>query len=445
MNKKRMSPLGALPDGARLIAVLGDLPAVDGVPVLGMESLLLPFQSVADNVLLGSEEAGGFFSGRQKREQRAVQLLDRVGLAVPPAIPVLQLDAVDQRIVELAGVLGRTPDFVVVDERSNTFGTDETLRWHTALAHASETAQVLIVVNTLADLQLGPRAIDLVAVAHDGLLSGIASPTDVDSLMGLLVGDDSAPARSGNPLGPVVLELEDISVSHPVHRERLVVENASLKVRAGEIVGLARAQDLVLGVFGASSGGLVTGTIRLDGEAADLSTVERAIASRVLFISEYPPTYDIGLVGGIPTNVSGESLARLARMGVIDRRREYPPRRSQATLLDAISARKRPSTAAMDEVLSGWGTSAPRVAMITEPFSGLSPTERSRRRELIERIAAAGAAVILEAAEPSQLVGVSDRLVLQRGRRLAVELRGEEATPRGLAAFRIRTDFPPEI
>ncbi|MCU1559334.1 hypothetical protein, partial [Mycetocola sp.] len=140
MNKKRMSPLGALPDGARLIAVLGDLPAVDGVPVLGMESLLLPFQSVADNVLLGSEEAGGFFSGRQKREQRAVQLLDRVGLAVPPAIPVLQLDAVDQRIVELAGVLGRTPDFVVVDERSNTFGTDETLRWHTALAHASETA-----------------------------------------------------------------------------------------------------------------------------------------------------------------------------------------------------------------------------------------------------------------------------------------------------------------
>jgi putative multiple sugar transport system ATP-binding protein len=455
MKEKRMSLISALPDGARLIAVLGDLPVVDGVPVLGMESLLLPFQSVGDNVLLGS--ASGFFLHKQSRERRAMELLDRVGLAVPPTTPVFELDTVDQRIVELAGVLARTPELVLVDDRSSRFDAGEALRWHTALAHATEVAPVLIVVNTLADLRSSPRAVDCVAVVRAGEVVGTAAPADADRLMGLFLGDrpgaeeNSAPTkpdrpRANRPFGPVVLELNKVSVSHPVHRERMLVEDASLTVRAGEIVALADAQDLVLGVFGASSGGEVSGTVLLDGAPADLSTVERAIASRVLFISEHPPTYDIGLLGGIPTNVSGEKLARLARMGIIDRRREYIPRQAPSMLLDAISgARSRPSTAAMNDVLAGWAANPPRVAMITEPFSGLSQAERRERRALIERIAAAGAAVIIESTEPEQLVGLSDRLILQHGRRLTTELRGEDATIRGVAAFRIRTDFQPEI
>ncbi|MET0843238.1 MAG: hypothetical protein ABWY23_05280, partial [Mycetocola sp.] len=423
MEEKRIPLSGALPDGARLIAVLGDPPAVDGVPVLGVDSLLIPFQTVADNVLLGS--TSGFFLNKSNRERRAMELIDRVGLAVPPTTPVFELDAVDQRIVELAGVLGRSPEVVLVDDRSSRFDAAEALRWHTALAHATEVAPVLVAVNTLADLRFSPRAVDCVAVLRAGDVVGTASPTDVDRLMRLLVGESSGQARENRPFGPVVFELQNISVSHPVHRERILVEHASLAVRAGEIVGLADAQDLVLGVFGASSGGEVSGTILLDGAPADLSTVERAIASRVLFISEHPPTYDIGLLGGIPTSVSGEKLARLARMGVIDRRREYVPRQAPSMLIDALSGgRSRPSTAAMNEVLAGWASKPPRVAMITEPFSGLSPAEQGERRALIERIAAAGAAVILESTDPEQLVGLSDRLLLQHGRRLATELRG---------------------
>jgi putative multiple sugar transport system ATP-binding protein len=446
MKEKRMPLVGALPDGARLIAVLGDLPAADGVPVLGAESLLLPFQSVGDNVLLGSEGASGFFPRKSALERRAVELLDRVGLVVPPATPVLDLDAVDQRIVELARVLGRTPELVLVDDRSSRFGPRDAMRWHTALARATDVAPILIVVNSLADLQLNPHAVDAVAVVRDGSVIGTAEPTDVDTLTELLVGDDSRPARAEHPFGAVVLELIGVSVSHPLHLDRLLVDDASLTVRAGEIVGLAGAQDLVLGVFGASSGGVVSGTILLDGEPADLSTVARAIASGVLFISEHPPTYDIGLLGGIPTNVSGEKLARLARMGILDPRREYTPRRAPSMLLDAIAGtRNQPSTSDMNDVLAGWAAKPPRVAMITEPFSGLSPDEREERRGLVEQIAAAGSAVILEAAEAAQLVGLSDRLVLQSGTRLATELRGKDATLLGIAAFRLSTDSHPEI
>jgi putative multiple sugar transport system ATP-binding protein len=445
MKEKRMPLLGALPDGARLIAVLGGLPASDGVPVLGAESLLLPFQSVGDNVLLGSEGKSGLFPRQRTLDRRAVELLDRVGLFVLPATPVLDLDAVDQRIVELARALGRNPDAVLVDDRFSRLDAAGTVRWHAALSRAAEVAPVAVAVNSLADLRRSPRAVDLVAVVRGGASVGTAAPTDAARLAELLVGDDLDPVRAERVFGPVVLDLRGVSVSHPIHRERMLIEAATLAVRSGEIVGLAGAQDLVLGVFGASSGGRVSGTILLDGAPADLSTVDRAIASRVLFISEHPPAYDVGIIGGIPTSVSGESLARLARMGIIDPRRAYVPRRAPSMILDAIpSARARPSTAEMNDVLAGWATNPPRVAMITEPFSGLTPPEREERRALIERIADAGAAVVLEAADAAQLAGLSDRLVLQRGTRLADELRGADATLRGLAEYRTRSDLSSE-
>jgi putative multiple sugar transport system ATP-binding protein len=442
MKEKRMPRVGDLPEGARLIAVLGGLPEEAGIPVLGAESQLLPFQSVGDNVLLGSESSSGFFLRRGPLDRRAAELLAQVGLAVPPSTPALDLDAVDRRIVELARALARKPETVLVDDRQSRFTAGESDRWLSALARTADHARVLVAVDGLADLRQVSRPFDLVAIAHGGDLVTWTAPEDAQELIGLLVGENPSAPRPVRLLGPVVLELENVAVSHPVRQDRLVVENVTLSVRGGEIVGLGGAQDLVLGIFGASTGGTVSGTVRLDGQSVDLSTVDRAIAARVLFISEHPPTYDVGLIGGIPTSVSGTSLARLARLGIIDKRREYLPRRAPSMLLDAIpGAPSRPSTADMNQVLAGWAAQPPRVALLTEPFSGLSPAEVEERRELIGNLAGAGVAVILEASDAMQLVGLSDRILLQAGTRLSTELVGDDATAQGLAAHRLRTDL----
>lgn len=434
-----MPLVGAVPDGARLVAVLGGLPATDGVPLIGAESLIIPRLSAGDNALLGAEAASGFFPRKRDLERRATDLLDLVGLAVGPTTPVVELDVVDQRIVELARSLSRTPEFVLIDDRWTGFSADDSRRWYAAVARAAQVVPMVVAVDGLAGLE--PLPLDAVVVVRGAEVVGAARPDESDRLLELLVGNDESPARPARVFGPVVLELRDVAVSHPIHHDRPVIEDSSLTVRAGEIVGLVGAESLVLGIFGASSGGRVSGSILLDGEPADLSTVERAIASRVLFISEHPPMYDVGLIGGIPTSVSGDKLARLARMGLIDSRKEYVARRAPSMLLEAIpGARSRPSRSGMNDVLAGWVENPPRVALVTEPFSGLFPQDRDIRRDLIERLAAAGAAVVLEAAEAAQLVGLCDRFLVQRGTRLAAELAGEDATLRGLAALSIRFD-----
>ena len=108
---------GELPNGARLVAVLGGVPDVDGVPHIGAESLTIPFQTVGDNVLLGSESASGFFPRRRELDRRARELLALVGLPVAPATPILELDPVGQRIVELARALAKQPPLILIDDR----------------------------------------------------------------------------------------------------------------------------------------------------------------------------------------------------------------------------------------------------------------------------------------------------------------------------------------
>ncbi len=439
MKEMRMPLLGAVPDGARLIAALGGLPSADGVPLIGPESQIIGSQSVGDNVLLGAERASGFFPRKKDLARRATELLDRVGLDVSPSSPILAIDAVDRRVVELGRALSRAPDAILIDDRSLAFSAAESQRWYRAVGRVAQSIPVVVAVRALSDLNPCPIPIDAVSIVRNGTVVGTALPTDTATLMGLLLAGNDSTALTDRKRGPVVLDARDVSVSHPLHHNRLVVEGASLSVRAGEIVGVAGAQDLILGIFGASSGGRVSGTVLVDGEPADLSTVDRAIAARVLFISEHPPAYDVGLIGGIPTSVSGESLARLARMGIIDSHREYVPRRAPSILLDAIpGARSRPSTTDMNEVLAGWSHTPPRVALLTEPFSGLSPAERDTRRALIDAIAAAGAAVVVQSAEASLLAGVCDRIIVQRGTRLAAELTGTDATVSGLAALSIR-------
>ncbi|MCP2032278.1 putative multiple sugar transport system ATP-binding protein [Okibacterium sp. HSC-33S16] len=435
-----MPRVGDMPDGARLIAVLGGLPTITGAPQLGSESQILPFQSVGDNALLGAESSSGFFLRRGTLDRRAAELLERVGLDIAPGRPALDLDTVDRRIVELARALARAPETILVDDRQSRFTSAETERWLRALRRAAISARILVSVEGLADLHQAAESVDLVAVVRDGVVVDWAQPADAARLAESLVPSEPSAARPDRVLGPIVLELRGVSVSHPVRRERLAVEKVTLTVRSGEIVGFGSAQDLVLGIFGASTGGAVTGEIRLDGQPADLSSVDRAIAARVLFISEHPPTYDIGLIGGIPTSVSGTSLARLARLGIIDKRREYIPRRAPSMLLEAIpGAASRPSTSDLNEVLAGWVAQPPRVAILTEPFSGLTPTETGERRELIEALAAAGVAVLVEATDALQLVGLCDRILLQTGTRLETELRGDDASARGLIAHRLRT------
>jgi ABC-type sugar transport system ATPase subunit len=134
---------------------------------------------------------------------------------------------------------------------------------------------------------------------------------------------------------------------------------------------------------------------------------DAAIAAGIAYGTEHPVSYDISLLGGIPTSVSGAALKRMAAAGVVDGRRSYRPARPSP--LSALTARADDAYAFTD-VLRGWAAQGPSVIILDDPLR----FDREARASAIRAIAARGAAVLIVSGRPAAMAGLVDRAVVMQ-------------------------------
>ncbi|SKC41932.1 sugar ABC transporter ATP-binding protein [Okibacterium fritillariae] len=149
-------------------------------------------------------------------------------------------------------------------------------------------------------------------------------------------------------------------------------------------------------------------------------TVAEAIAAGISYGSERPLSYDVGLLGGIPTSVSGATLKRLAASGVIDARRSY--RTSRRPLVAALRGGDDPS--AFTDVLRSWSAAGPAVVILDEPFLN----DRAARLSVVRELAARGAAILIVSSRPADIAESAHRLLVARSGAVL-----ERADPNGLS------------
>jgi putative multiple sugar transport system ATP-binding protein len=137
-------------------------------------------------------------------------------------------------------------------------------------------------------------------------------------------------------IGDVVLEVKDWTVAHPDDMNRLVVKNASITIRAGEIVGLAGLMgagrtEFARRLFGQSYGHKVSGTIAMDGKQVNLRSVGQAIGG-LAYLTE-DRVSGLNLLDTIRVSTTGgRSSRRSAPAASWISCREVSPRRSTQAL-----------------------------------------------------------------------------------------------------------------
>ncbi|UFS58270.1 ATP-binding cassette domain-containing protein [Subtercola endophyticus] len=316
-----------------------------GVAVVRGEPSIVPHLSVAENVFLGREKSfGGIVRfGRMYAESGA--LLARLGLpAVPVRKPAGDLDAGERRVIELARALVAGRRIVLIDEPFSGLdarGLALVARGIAGLAAAGVTVVVatyradmlLRVAGSITVLSRGSAVETLrVAGGGGGLEDSGAEAAAVEArLVGYMTTNIHVVRRirheSIEP-GPVVLDVRGWSAFHPLDPALAVVRDVSLTVRASEIVGLAGLDgsgisELALSLFGRSYGPAVSGEILLGGHPFAARSPAESIAAGLSLATDSNTTYDLGLLGGLPSSISPSTLARLARLGLIDRKRDY--------------------------------------------------------------------------------------------------------------------------
>jgi putative multiple sugar transport system ATP-binding protein len=210
-------------------------------------------------------------------------------------------------------------------------------------------------------------------------------------------------------------------------------------VRAGEIVGFAGLMgagrtELAMSLFGRSYGSDISGRVYKDGVEIQTRTVGEAIRNGIAYVTEDRKRYGLNLIGSITTNVSAAALGKLARLGVIDRNREYAVaddyRRQMNIKTPSVSSIVGNLSGGNQQkvVLSKWIYSGPDVLILDEPTRGIDVGAKYEIYGIIAEMAAQGKAVIVISSELPELIGLSDRIYTIAEGRLTAELSRADAS-----------------
>ncbi len=413
-----------------------------GLSVIHQELALVPELSAAENLFLGREPRSrlGLVRHRALRSAAADILRARLGVSLDVACPVAELPLAAQQLVEIAKALTRSTRVLIMDEPTSALAESDAARLFDLVRRLRDRGlAVLYISHKLEEIY---ALADRITVLRDGRHVGTAAAADLprDRLVEWMVGralSHTIPPRTAHP-GAVRLRAAHLVLRDPGTGRRLV-DDVSLTVRAGEIVGLAGllgsgASEVLGAIFGRPEG-RCAGRVEVDGVPMEPRTPRHALRRGVALLTNDRQTSGLVLPMSVLHNISLATVPACCRRGLLSRRLEHA---RAAPLIDRLRLRA-PALDAPVTALSGgnqqkvllarWLLTQPRVLLLDEPTRGIDVAAKADIYALLRALTAAGLGILLITSELPELLALADRVLVMHRGRIVTELRGPDATP----------------
>ena len=298
---------------------------------------------------------------------------------------------------------------------------------------------------------------DRITVLRDGrtveTVDCAAGPVEEDHIIRRMVDrdlDSRFPPHEPR-IGEEVFRVEEWTVHHPQQAGRQMVRGVGFRVRRGEIVGIAGLMgsgrtEFAMSVFGRSYGRDITGRAFLDGKPADLSTVPRAIAAGLAYVTEDRKLLGLVLGEDIRKNITLANLPGVSHSLVIDDMQELKVAdgyRSQMRI--RCSSVYQPSGTLsggnqQKVVLSKWLFSGPEVLILDEPTRGIDVGAKYEIYQIINDLADSGKGVVVISSEMPELLGLCDRICVMNEGRFVGEMLAADASQEAIMRAIMRNE-----
>ncbi len=392
-----------------------------GIGMVHQHFMLVPSQTVTENILLGLDEPR-FFMRLQEYDAKIAALGEQYGLKVDPRAKIWQLSVGEQQRVELLKMLYRGANVLIMDEPTAVLAPQEIEGlFHTLRSMIAQGKSVIFISHKLQEVT---AIADRVSVLRRGVATASGVPSKGVSrqeLARLMVGRDvvfSIDKKPGTP-GDVVLDVKDVHAENDKGLPAL--RGFSLNVRAGEIVGVAgvagngqtELSQVITGLRPCKQG-----QVTLKGEQVSNRNTLFGIQHGMAYVPE-----DRTRVGSAP-NLSVTD-------NVIMKKYRLPPI-SHAGMLDMTAANKLandlkiaydiivPNVATPVRLLSGGNlqrvilareiSGKPDFMVAVQPTRGLDVGAIEGVHQLLLAQREAGAGILLISEELEELLSLSDRV-----------------------------------
>jgi len=278
------------------------------------------------------------------------------------------------------------------------------------------------------------RIADDAVVMRDGRVVGAAQMKDLDhdAIVQMMVGREmkGLSTKRTTALGDEAIRVDNLSLVRPERPDNFLLEDINFQVHRGEVLGIfglmgAGRTELLETVFGLHPDDS-TGEVFVKGQRERIDSPKDAIALGLALAPEDRRREGLVLEMTVAENASLACLERLERFGFVDEAAEHSiveqsierfrvKTPSQKQLIRNLSGGNQQKV-----ILGKWLATEPLVLLLDEPTRGIDVHAKGEIYSLINELATDGLAVIVVSSELSEILVLSDRiLVLCEGRKTA--------------------------
>jgi ABC-type sugar transport system ATPase subunit len=419
-----------------------------GISIIYQEFNLFPNLSVEENVFIGREPSRAGWVDRQQLRRNTRELLSQVGVRLNPRALVSELSVAQQQMVEIAKALSYNARVVIMDEPTSALTDTEVTALFSIIRELKQQNLGVIFISHRIEEVL--EICDRITVLRDGqntgeLLAHEATPAQIVRLMVGRALADLFHKEESEIAGSPVLEVRGLTrKTAKGDTSATSIEDISLTVHSGEIVGLAGLvgsgrTELARTIFGADR--MDSGSILINGKPVTIKHPLDAIELGLGLVPEDRKQQALVLELPVRENISLANLDAVTRLGFINRGRE---RTIAQRFIDALQVR----TPSMEQrvinlsggnqqkvVLAKWLALNPKVLIVDEPTRGIDVGAKAEVHLLLSKLAQQGVGILMISSELSEVLAMSDRILVMREGRIAGELSRQNASQESIMSL----------
>lgn len=431
-----------------------------GIVIIHQELALVPYLSIAENMFLGNERATVGVVDWDLTNQKAAEYMGIVGLRENPRTLIKDIGMGKQQLVEIAKALAKDVKLLILDEPTSSLNEGDAKNLLDLLLKFKLEKGItsILISHKLNELAYCADKITVIRDGHsiETLVKGKDDISEARIIKGM-VGREMThrfPPRE-HKIGDVAFEIRNWTAYHPLYSDRKVVDNASMVIHRGEVVGIAGLigagrTELAMSVFGRAYGTNISGELFKDGKPISLHTIPQAIQAGLAYVTEDRKGNGLIIPDSIKHNLTLARPEFISERGILDKDLEVHKAKDLRQRLGV----KAPTVEQLVANLSGgnqqkvlvgkWIFAQPDVLIMDEPTRGVDVGAKYEIYQIINDLVAMGKAVLMISSELPELLGMCDRIYVMNESRVIAELPAQEASQESIMGY-IMQDSKKEI
>ena len=428
----------------------------NGVAMVHQELNQALTRSVMDNLWLGRYPTKKYgpvtVVDHAKMYKDTEELLKKLKLEINPRAKLGSLSIAQMQMVEIAKAVSANCKVLILDEPTSSLTANEVESLFRIMRELKEQGVALVYISHKMD-EIKVIA-DEVTIMRDGHYIGkwdVANMTK-EQIIAKMVGRELSnlfPPLENHPSEEVMMKVEDFTSIHPRS-----FRHCSFELKKGEILGVAglvgaQRTELMEGIFGLRAH--TSGKVWIKGEEVNIKQPRDAIRKSVALLTEDRRATGIMGVLSVADNISIASLDAL---------RKGPIMLDDKKILDLVATNKEkmaikvPSPKTQIKSLSGgnqqkvliarWLANNPDVLILDEPTRGIDVGAKYEIYCIIADLAKQGKSIIMISSEMSEIIGMSNRVMVMCDGRITGFIDGKDATQENIMELATQFETAPE-